>query len=162
VCWRFCKYTPGGHFGPHYDGPYIVNDNERSLQTLNLYLNGDFSGGSTNFVKESQSMLPGTNGKFYADQENITLRIVPEIGLALLFNHHMLHEGQALESNVKYLMRSDIMYRRKDPPVMGTKEIQGMELLKQAQQKEQEKSFDEAAQLYRRAYRLWPPLELHS
>jgi hypothetical protein len=122
-CWRFCKYTPGGHFGPHYDGPYIINDNERSLQTLNLYLNSDFNGGSTNFVNENQSRLPGNNGKYYADEKNILLKIVPHTGLALIFNHHMLHEGQALESNVKYLMRSDVLFRRRDPPVLDPQEI---------------------------------------
>lgn len=37
--------------GPHYDGSFIDNFNYRSLKTFNLYLNADFTGGTTNFIK---------------------------------------------------------------------------------------------------------------
>ena len=48
---------PGGHFAPHFDGYFARSTQERSLQTIMLYLNGDFEGGSTNFVDEKQTLF---------------------------------------------------------------------------------------------------------
>lgn len=36
----------------------------------------------------------------------------PEAGMVLIFQHNILHEGQRLASGKKYIMRSDVMYRR--------------------------------------------------
>jgi hypothetical protein len=38
--------------------------------------------------------------------------IDPKPGRALLFQHFLLHEGSAVTRGVKYVMRSDVMYRR--------------------------------------------------
>ena len=54
---RLCRYMPGGHFAPHFDGYFARSTQERSLQTFMLYLNGDFQGGSTNFVNEKQTLF---------------------------------------------------------------------------------------------------------
>jgi len=137
------------------------NSNERSLKTLNIYLNGGFEGGTTNFVKEEQSLLPGDNGMFRAEEKNILCRIVPTPGMALVFNHIILHEGEALRSGVKYLMRSDIMFQRQDPPNIDPKEQLALSLLSQAQTKEKEGQFSEATEYYKRAFRLWPALEFN-
>ena len=53
---RLCRYFPGGHFAPHFDGHYDKTPSERSLKTLMVYLNGDFTGGSTSFVDEQQTL----------------------------------------------------------------------------------------------------------
>jgi hypothetical protein len=34
------------------------------------------------------------NGKYCAEKDNILLKISPQPGMAILFNHHRLHEGQ--------------------------------------------------------------------
>jgi len=160
-CWRICKYVPGGHFGPHFDGPYVRNLDERSLKTLNIYLNGGFEGGTTNFVKESQSLHPDENGHFCAEEQNILHRVVPAAGMALVFNHHILHEGEELKSDVKYLMRSDVMFRRQKSPEIDPKERSALEIMAQAQQSEIDGKYREATELYRRAFKLWPPLEFN-
>jgi hypothetical protein len=54
-----------------------------------VYLNGGFSGGETNFGE---------------------VRVTPETGLGLLFDHYLLHEGTAVISGRKYVLRSDVMY----------------------------------------------------
>ena len=36
--------------------------------------------------------------------------MVPRPGMALLFQHRLLHEGCAVESGVQYVLRSDVMY----------------------------------------------------
>eukprot|EP01124_Arcella_intermedia_P022985 TRINITY_DN3547_c0_g1_i1.p1 TRINITY_DN3547_c0_g1~~TRINITY_DN3547_c0_g1_i1.p1 ORF type:complete len:286 (+),score=69.08 TRINITY_DN3547_c0_g1_i1:127-984(+) len=156
-CWRICKYTPGGHFGPHYDGAYWKNTSERSLMTLNIYLNGDFEGGTTNFLSENQT-LSLTDNMFRASPENILFKVTPQAGTALIFNHMILHEGDVLQSNVKYIMRSDIMFRREVLEI-DEKETKALEYLRQAQVLEQNGECEAAASLYRSAFKLCPGLE---
>lgn len=57
---RLCRYHPGGHFAPHYDGFYAKNSHERSMKTFMLYLNNEFQDGSTNFVDEKQQLFKVT------------------------------------------------------------------------------------------------------
>lgn len=90
---RFYKYERGQAFAPHFDGPYRRSEFEKSDFTFLVYLNDDFEGGGTRFFQSQ------------------TFRIVPRTGSALLFHHPQLHEGEVVESGVKYVLRSDIMYR---------------------------------------------------
>ena len=41
----FCR--PGGHFSPHFDGPWVPRENERSVYTVVIYLNDDYESGYT-------------------------------------------------------------------------------------------------------------------
>ena len=43
-------------------------------------------------------MLQDENGMYRAEEKNILHRVVPEEGMAIIFNHHRLHEGAALRS----------------------------------------------------------------
>ncbi|MBI1246962.1 proline hydroxylase [bacterium] len=90
---RFYKYEPGQSFAPHVDGRYRRSDTEKSDFTFLIYLNDDFEGGGTRFFN------PGT------------FRVIPEKGSALFFHHPQLHEGEVIEKGVKYVLRSDVMYR---------------------------------------------------
>lgn len=90
---RCYRYEPGQRFAPHFDGAFRRNDREISLLTLIVYLNEGFAGGATAFL-------------------DYGVEVVPRTGLALLFQHRLLHEGCAVRSGVKYALRSDIMYRR--------------------------------------------------
>jgi hypothetical protein len=91
---RCYRYRPGQRFAPHYDGAFVRSPSEESLLTFMVYLNDDFVGGCTRFL----------------DLEGGTIE--PSAGMALLFQHALLHEGCAVESGVKYVLRSDVMYRR--------------------------------------------------
>lgn len=90
---RCYRYQPGQYFAPHYDGAFVRSADERSELTLIVYLNDAFTGGETAFL----------------DSGVLT---VPRPGRALLFQHHMLHEGCVVKTGVKYALRSDVMYRR--------------------------------------------------
>eukprot|EP01126_Amoeba_proteus_P020954 TRINITY_DN2127_c0_g1_i5.p1 TRINITY_DN2127_c0_g1~~TRINITY_DN2127_c0_g1_i5.p1 ORF type:complete len:292 (+),score=49.01 TRINITY_DN2127_c0_g1_i5:62-937(+) len=159
-CWRICKYFPGGHFAPHFDGPFIVSSEKRSLKTFNLYLNGDFEGGTTNFVNEKQSLYrDDETGKFKAQEQNIERRIVPKTGMALIFNHHIFHEGEALKSGLKYIMRSDILFCREVPPEIPENETKALDLIRIAEVLEREGEYMEAVKYYRQAYKLCPELD---
>jgi len=98
---RFYRYDGGEIFKKHYDGCFPRNINEMSLLTFILYLNDGFEGGQTTFFVNSKKV-----------------KVEPETGSALLFFHGRhsaspLHEGSILKKGRKYVLRSDIMYRRK-------------------------------------------------
>lgn len=87
---RFYKYEPGQRFKRHIDGSYIRNEHEASYFTLMIYLNDDFEGGETTF-------------------DSHTIR--PKKGQALVFEHGLRHAGEPLLSGIKYVLRTDIMYK---------------------------------------------------
>jgi prolyl 4-hydroxylase len=89
---RFYRYQPGQRFARHYDGAYERENGERSEFSLLFYLNDDFSGGETVFY----------------EPERIEVR--PRQGTALIFQHHLLHEGAVVTQGVKYVLRTDVMY----------------------------------------------------
>lgn len=90
---RCYRYEAGQYFAPHFDGAFVRHPDERSLLTFMVYLNDCPHGGATNFFASGHSVTPKT-------------------GTALLFNHHLLHEGAEVTGGVKYALRSDLMYRR--------------------------------------------------
>jgi prolyl 4-hydroxylase len=91
---RCYRYRHGEYFGMHYDGAFVRNEKEQSLLTFMVYLNGGegLIGGQTNFPK----------------LEHV---IEPAPGLALVFQHRILHEGVRVQSGTKYVVRSDVMYQ---------------------------------------------------
>jgi prolyl 4-hydroxylase len=88
---RCYRYQPGQRFAPHYDGAFTRNSSERSELTFMVYLNDDFTGGKTAFL-------------------DFSVTVAPRTGTALLFQHFTLHEGCTIESGIKYVLRSDVMY----------------------------------------------------
>lgn len=98
--WRLAKYLPGDQFSDHVDATFThPTTQHKTMFTVNIYMNGGFEGGNTTFI-----MADGT-----------THDVVPEVGLCLLFRQppskRYLHAGKRLESGVKYLFRSDVVYR---------------------------------------------------
>jgi prolyl 4-hydroxylase len=89
---RCYRYEPGQRFAPHYDGAFWRDQREGSELTLMVYLNDGFGGGTTRF-------------------HDFDVDVVPRTGSALLFQHRLLHEGCEVTSGVKYVLRSDVMYR---------------------------------------------------
>ena len=93
---RFYRYRPGQRFAAHYDGSYQRNRDENSWLTLLVYLNDDFAGGTTRFD------LAGV-----ADP----VVVQPQAGMALVFMHDRLHQGDEVTAGTKYVLRTDVMYR---------------------------------------------------
>lgn len=90
---RCYKYQPGQYFAPHADGAFRRDETEVSHYTFMVYLNDDFSGGETTFITEPERIIQ------------------PRTGMALFFQHPIIHEGSVVKEGVKYVVRSDIMYR---------------------------------------------------
>lgn len=100
--WRLCganerlrcyRYAPGEFFKPHFDGAFHRDGDERSLLTFMVYLNDVDEGGHTDLL-------------------DLGVSVKPREGSALLFNHHLLHQGATVTRGLKYVVRSDVMYRR--------------------------------------------------
>jgi len=87
---RFYRYLPGQRFAWHVDGAYERPNGEISLLTFMIYLNQGYGGGATRFGWES---------------------VTGRTGMALVFDHQLRHEGAELTEGVKYVLRSDVMYR---------------------------------------------------
>jgi predicted 2-oxoglutarate/Fe(II)-dependent dioxygenase YbiX len=86
---RFYRYDPGQVFRWHRDGYFQRPDGERSRLTLMVYLNDDFEGGETRF-------------------QEVTIH--PRTGMALVFEHPLLHEGSSVTRGRKYVLRTDVMF----------------------------------------------------
>jgi prolyl 4-hydroxylase len=86
---RFYRYGPGQRFAAHTDGCVRRANGEESLLTFMVYLNDGVEGGETRF-------------------ENVV--VAPATGLALVFDHYLLHEGSMVTAGLKYVLRSDVMY----------------------------------------------------
>ena len=87
---RFYKYQPGQQFRRHRDQSFIRNEVEASYYTFMIYVNDDYEGGETTF-----NDLP----------------IQPQQGMALVFKHDLEHAGNAVTKGIKYVLRTDIMFR---------------------------------------------------
>ncbi len=97
---RFYRYDPGQQFNWHTDGYFLRENGEKSFLTFMIYLNGGFGGGETSFTDEM------------ADQTFEAFAVTPEPGLALFFTHHLCHKGEPVSEGRKYVLRTDVMYRR--------------------------------------------------
>jgi hypothetical protein len=115
---RFYKYQKNEEYPEHMDGSYsrTVTSNDGSQQsykqhsflTLLIYLNDEFQGGETRFYPDKQHC------RFLRDIENkqAVHVIQPKQGMALINIHNVLHEGSKVQSGIKYVLRTDIVYQK--------------------------------------------------
>lgn len=89
---RIYRYEPGERHGVHWDTE-VEAEGGISRITLVVYLNDDFQGGATDFPE-------------------LELTISPRTGRALLFQHRVLHEATEVTQGTKYVLRTDLIYRR--------------------------------------------------
>ncbi len=84
--------------------------------SLTIYLNDDFLGGDTAFVREPIGYDGSHGGIFY--------RSVPKAGSAILFYQNVpeyYHTAERVVSGCKFIMRSDVMYKFKDKEAVRIK-----------------------------------------
>eukprot|EP00761_Pharyngomonas_kirbyi_P000774 gb/GECH01000775.1/.p1 GENE.gb/GECH01000775.1/~~gb/GECH01000775.1/.p1 ORF type:complete len:333 (+),score=67.43 gb/GECH01000775.1/:1-999(+) len=174
---RCCKYDPGGVFSAHFDGNHVRDDGERSFYTFMIYLNGGFQAGNTNFLVRRQyhddaaADLPDSaTGPEYG----IRYRLRPYAGLAIVFRHTLLHEGEPLGSDVKYLLRSDVIYSLEEEDALHRsmmvtrkapieqKRQEARRLWKLAEDLERSGQVEKAARMHTRAETLDPEINLLS
>jgi len=88
---RFYRYQEYQRFKKKIDGRFKKSETEESRITFLIFLNDEYQGGETKF--------------------NDVL-IKPELGKALCFIHEQKHEGASVLEGTKYVLRSDVMYRK--------------------------------------------------
>jgi hypothetical protein len=103
-CWRMAKYVPGDRFKGHTDAAFSRGADEMSMFTVNAYMNGDFTQGRTRFFGNFDS----------AGEPDFAVAGAP--GLCCVFRQPpgatFYHDGEELGEGIKYLFRSDVMYRK--------------------------------------------------
>lgn len=92
---RYYRYQGGQQFKVHPDGHFKRTDDEVSMVTMLVYLNEGFEGGDTEFVMPWKKVEPTT-------------------GKLLLFRHNQLHKGNPVPEGTKYVLRTDVMYKRQN------------------------------------------------
>jgi hypothetical protein len=77
----------------------------KSYFTFLIYLNDDFEGGETRFY------MPTEDGM-------VARGVVPKRGSVLVFPQgntcSLIHEGSAVTSGTKYVIRTDVLYRQQE------------------------------------------------
>ncbi len=101
---RYCKYSTNQYFHRHLDGIHYRSADEQSKLTFMIYLNGanDFDGGRTLFYETKTS-------------KEILAAYIPQQGDLIVFDHNVWHEGEILTKGEKFVLRSDILYKRLVP-----------------------------------------------
>lgn len=95
---RFCRYRDGQCFRIHQDGAHAPSRDTRSLLTLQIYLDEGFEGGHTRFYESRRGALV----------ESIEART----GRAIVFDHELWHDGEAVTRGTKHVLRTDVIYER--------------------------------------------------
>lgn len=118
---RYIRYAEGGKLVTHYDETFIESDERRTLMSLVIYLTSNHNG-ATRFIHDEQLGKPMSEYDF-SDwdraglDEEVDLRVAPQIGNALLFGHRLLHDSEPLKEGdpEKIIIRTDIMFEKAWP-----------------------------------------------
>lgn len=119
---RFIRYDSGGLLVPHYDAPFEYSEGIMTLKSLVLYLDATgIKGGTTRFIKDDRIEEP-INARDLSDREqlanesDINIKVDPEIGSTLVFDHRLLHDSEPVESvsdnGRKVIVRTDVVYAK--------------------------------------------------
>lgn len=115
-CFRFNKYvSPSTGFTYHRDACYVEDYNTRSIYTMLIYLNDCDNEGCTRFV-EPIRLDKRKSGETVSEELQFgfreTSKIFPRAGTVVIFDHNRIHCGDKLTQGNKYVIRSDIVFRR--------------------------------------------------
>ena len=95
---RILKYYPDDYFTRHQDGKYFdAKNNTVSKITVLIYLNDNYSNGYTK--------------TYFSSSDTIGHDIIPFVGMICLMDHDIEHEVKPLKSGIKYVIRTDLMYK---------------------------------------------------
>ncbi len=151
------RYKAGGHFAPHTDGYAVVDCDERSMFSIVLFLNSCEAGGGTRFYCDEQKgrLVRDAAGRFTGRPELVRATVEPLAGRMSVFFHQIMHEGVPVGAGCrKDIIRSDVMYRRRDPVCKTAQDREAFELYQRAQELSSDGATDDAMRLFRRAFKM--------
>ena len=135
---RFIRYQAGGLLVPHYDGPFIWDQNKRTLMSVVIYLDDasqeitclegqgkddsavelDANTGKTRFLWDALESAPASQRDF-SDWTRLSLpqeirqQVQPQVGRTIVFNHLLLHDSEPLRAACrKTVLRTDIAFEK--------------------------------------------------
>ena len=154
------RYASGGHFAPHTDGYDIMSFNNRSMMSIVLYLNDcSHGGGDTRFYSDKlrSNLRRDKHGRWTGTTSGLEIATVhPKSGRASIFFHNHMHEGVPPNpGSYKYFIRSDIMYKRREPICTKPNDVKAFELYRKANECT---SAEESKKLFQQCFRLSPEL----
>jgi predicted 2-oxoglutarate/Fe(II)-dependent dioxygenase YbiX len=97
------RYDPGQRFKRHQDGVVRTDTGEESRFTVLVYLNDECEGGETIFSDVDRSS---------GQVRFLETPVQPRSGMVLVFKHELWHEGAPVTAGRKYVLRSDVLYRK--------------------------------------------------
>lgn len=102
---RLCKYTNGGRFAAHYDARKLLDPQTQTMLSLNIYLNtvSDDAGGGTRILSSNAKSTT---------KDCVVYEVRPKMGLGCVFGDTVLHDGDELKKDEKWLLRTDIIFQR--------------------------------------------------
>jgi NAD+ synthetase len=120
---RLIRYDMGGQLIPHYDAPFMYGVNLITQKTVVIYLEGDeVSGGRTRFLYDERLSDPISTRDLsdrsgFASEDDVMIGVDPHSGSALVFDHRILHDGEAVlvedgSNKRKVIIRMDVVYER--------------------------------------------------
>lgn len=110
------RYEKGDQFGQHVDVSTKGAEGEETEFTLLIYLNGSET--QAELTESGQEALQGGETIFWKTKTKQLVSIAPKRGMALFHAHGrrcLMHEGAEVLKGQKYMLRSDVMYRRLSP-----------------------------------------------
>ena len=115
-------------FSPHRDAQYCPNGDHRSILTLLIYANDDFSGGETifyfpkvsensDFAKEQiflkdQTIQEEIDKQSGLEKGYLKFTVNPSIGRIVVFSQNVLHESSPVQGGTKISIKSDVLAKR--------------------------------------------------
>eukprot|EP00920_Eleutheroschizon_duboscqi_P018063 GHVT01043188.1.p1 GENE.GHVT01043188.1~~GHVT01043188.1.p1 ORF type:complete len:379 (+),score=83.32 GHVT01043188.1:809-1945(+) len=158
----FCRYRDGAHFGPHSDGSTVLSLNHRSLSALVLYLNDVADGGGTAIVDNKQqevAIAKDGEGRYRSKPEFVLDVVEPKKGRGLSFYYTQMHEGcPVVPGSEKYIIRTDILYKRREPIFCAPSDLLAFDCWNTAQTLAEKGDTDGALLLFKKCCRLSPGL----
>lgn len=165
----FARYPSFGSFAPHTDGRAIIDFNTRSHYSVILYLNTVplQMGAGTRFYDSAATqylqLLPDANShdtavsQWTAPRSLLKGEVEAVAGRMAFFKQSWVHEGvPPVMPYKKYIIRSDIIFRR-DPAICDTpKDRDAYKLFREAEELAESGRSDEAIPLFRRAFKMSP------
>jgi hypothetical protein len=160
----FAKYSPNGCFAPHTDGRTVHDFNTRSFYSVIIFLSDIpmASGGGTRFYADDTIKSLICDGNHWtADAEKMVAEVESVAGRFLLFHQSLVHEGVPTDPNTcycKYIIRSDIMFRRSPELCNGERDRSAFALFQQAEELAEAGDVAESIKLFQRAFKLSPEM----
>lgn len=113
------RKSVGDGFGAHIDGRRLAALDSQSFMTVNMYLNTVpvESGGATRFLEPPAPKISNESqqSSHTSPETHCVYMNQPVQGSAAVFRDDVYHDGEAMKDGIKYLLRTDMVFRRERP-----------------------------------------------